>query len=266
MDSAAALFQEKVKNRIARIPAPVLHHAYAVNCYQHAIGWDDVLIYGMQRGEDPSQDNMLVCTFNYVALIPGGAIIDRNKIPSFAQYRDAILAGCEQDTLKVVGKKPVFKRNHRTLALYFREQDADFHFKHVYPDGTCDDKIMFRGVHRHETVQDDEDSYQLYQYLLCPSDAVDVIRRRIVSGTITEDLDGTRVRFAFLREKPDTLYNGNHVIAYEDLNTVIWANRAMSLPMPTLPRFRHWVGPQLTYLPQIPANDAKSTVAAGLHP
>lgn len=143
------------------------HYMYAVNCFQHAVGFPLPLVV---IDSSPKYPDMR--TLNYVTLKPGKLVNNDYDTLTDEEAIAHLIDKCKKDGLEVLDRKFEQRDGFRTLALFVNhgQPRKDYHFAFLNQDNLWEDKVPFRGVRTYQNTTEIEKltKYNFVSYLLCP--------------------------------------------------------------------------------------------------
>ena len=146
-----------------KVPAEKLHYIYAVNCFQHAIGYETPIF---ARRSAAGREFVF-----YERLQPGSIFnSDLSKETMIEEFQRKMLGCCEEENILPCGNTPVLKEGYRTLALYTGavKGQMDCHFAFFNKRGLWESKTPFQEPMVHKTVLAAGLGYDFCSYLLAP--------------------------------------------------------------------------------------------------
>ncbi|MEM6781052.1 MAG: hypothetical protein AAF569_04240 [Pseudomonadota bacterium] len=216
-----------------------LHYFYAGNCYQHAIGYQPVIMV-FQPIKEPHDD---VINGMYLMIQPGG--LDRlneaklNKI----QTIDLLLSNCERDGITIIGSDFEQRAGFRTLAVFVERQsdkDPDYHFAFWNQDNVWEDKLPMRRPKTYKSVSEIEETskYEFVCYALAPDNMTLTFPSLIHHKPVTIKQDSKLAELLVLYlDRPEAGTGLGHIpfqIFPENNHIVFDSKPDQKLPMPLL--------------------------------
>lgn len=177
-----------------------LHYIYGANCFHHAIGYPDAVIF-CERFKD---DALFA---NYMTLFPGSAMPDASK--SLLGFYEDILNGCLEEGMTDTGKDIITKEGSRTIALLIGEGPAggnDFHFAYLNENNEWEAKVPMRGVKLYRSIEEleSDSKYKFMNFFQCPNGLTPMALRNIQTETVN-------IGAAKLEMATDTFENIKHL-------------------------------------------------------